>query len=124
MAKVLTALQPSGILHIGNYFGAIEPAVALQAQHDLTMFIVDYHAITVAQKPEELRKNILMATAVYLACGIDPEAIHWIESVNQTNEWSLLLVTREGTSATFGLGDHDRCGDGHGGPVAADRRGR
>lgn len=42
------------------------------------------------------------------ACEIDPEAIHWIESVKQVNEWSLLLVTREGTSATFGLGDHDR----------------
>ena len=39
---------------------------------------------------------------------IDPEAIHWIESVRQVNEWSLLLVTREGTSATFGLGDHER----------------
>jgi POTRA domain, FtsQ-type len=42
------------------------------------------------------------------ACEIDPEAIHWIESVKQVNEWSLLLVTREGTSATFGLGDHHR----------------
>ncbi|TAK04086.1 tryptophan--tRNA ligase [Patescibacteria group bacterium] len=72
MAKVLTALQPSGVLHLGNYFGAIEPAVTLQAQHDLTMFIVDYHAITVPQKPDELRRNILFAAATYLACGIDP----------------------------------------------------
>ncbi len=42
------------------------------------------------------------------ACEADPDAIHWIESVKQTNEWSLLLVTREGTAATFGTGDHDR----------------
>jgi hypothetical protein len=38
----------------------------------------------------------------------DPEAVHWIESVKQVNEWSLLLVTRQGTAATFGLGDHER----------------
>jgi hypothetical protein len=42
------------------------------------------------------------------ACEADAEAIHWIESVKQVNEWSLLLVTRQGTAATFGLGDHER----------------
>ena len=72
MQRALTALQPSGILHIGNYFGAIEPAMHLQATTDLVMFIVDYHAITVPQKPDELRRNILFAAATYLACGIDP----------------------------------------------------
>jgi tryptophanyl-tRNA synthetase len=72
MSKVLTAIQPSGILHIGNYIGAIEPAVEAQRENELRMFIVDYHAITVPQKPEELRQNILTATATYLACGIDP----------------------------------------------------
>ena len=42
------------------------------------------------------------------ACGADPEAIHWIESIQQVNEWSLLLVTRDGTNATFAIGDHAR----------------
>ncbi len=42
------------------------------------------------------------------ACGVDPDAIHWIESVKQVNEWSMVLLTREGTAATFGIGDHDR----------------
>ena len=42
------------------------------------------------------------------ACQVDPEAIHWIESVKQVNTWSLLLLTRQGTAATFGLGDHER----------------
>lgn len=70
--KVLTAIQPSGILHLGNYIGAIEPAVESQRGNELRMFVVDYHAITVPQKPEELRKNILTTTATYLACGIDP----------------------------------------------------
>ncbi len=73
MKKALTAIQPSGFLHLGNYVGAIEPAVRLQGETDLTMFIVDYHAITVPQKPAELRRNILFAAATYLACGIDPE---------------------------------------------------
>mgnify|MGYP001576599227 CR=1 FL=1 len=84
MQRILTALQPSGILHIGNLFGAIEPMVKLQtagnppspsglrrASENL-LFIVDYHAITVPQDPEQLRRNILFATATYLAVGIDP----------------------------------------------------
>ncbi|MFA6131935.1 MAG: tryptophan--tRNA ligase [Patescibacteria group bacterium] len=73
MSKFLTAIQPSGLLHLGNYIGAIEPAVESQRGNELRMFVVDYHAITVPQKPEELRKNILLATATYLACGIDPK---------------------------------------------------
>ncbi len=74
MANVLTALQPSGILHIGNYFGAIEPLVQLQNEgHRNVLFCVDYHAITVAQDPTQLRKNMLFAIATYLAAGVDPE---------------------------------------------------
>ncbi|MFA4845373.1 MAG: tryptophan--tRNA ligase [Patescibacteria group bacterium] len=74
MSTILTALQPSGILHIGNYFGAIEPMVNLQSAHNQNLlFMVDYHAMTVAQDPQELRRNILFAAATYLACGIDPE---------------------------------------------------
>jgi tryptophanyl-tRNA synthetase len=72
MSKFLTAIQPSGLLHLGNYIGAIEPAVESQQENELRMFVVDYHAITVPQKPDELRQNILNATAIYLACGIDP----------------------------------------------------
>ncbi len=73
MKRILTALQPSGLLHIGNYFGAIEPAIKLQQEHDLILFSVDYHAITVPQDPKELRKNILFAAAVYLSAGLDSE---------------------------------------------------
>ncbi|MFH1252974.1 MAG: tryptophan--tRNA ligase [Candidatus Uhrbacteria bacterium] len=73
MSKFLTGIQPSGLLHLGNYIGAIEPAVESQRENKLIMFVVDYHAITVLQKPEELRQNILNATAIYLACGIDPK---------------------------------------------------
>lgn len=73
MKTILTALQPSGLLHIGNYFGAIEPMLSLQKENDLLLFSVDYHAITVPQDPKELRRNILFSTAVYLSAGIDPD---------------------------------------------------
>lgn len=73
MKRILTALQPSGVLHIGNLFGAIEPMVQLQEEgEENLLFVVDYHAITVPQDPEQLRQNILYATAAYLAAGIDP----------------------------------------------------
>ncbi|MFH1405085.1 MAG: tryptophan--tRNA ligase [Patescibacteria group bacterium] len=72
MKNILTALQPSGILHIGNYFGAIKPFVNLQENNKNYLFAVDYHAITIPQDPKALRENILFAVAVYLACGVDP----------------------------------------------------
>ena len=62
----------------------------------------------VAGKPVGHRELAHCFRLLDAAAASDPEAIHWIESVQQVNEWSLLLVTREGTSATFGLGDHDR----------------
>jgi tryptophanyl-tRNA synthetase len=74
MPRILTALQPSGILHIGNYFGAIQPMVNMQsAENENLLFVVDYHAITVPQEPGVLQRNILFATATYLAAGIDPK---------------------------------------------------
>ncbi len=74
MSRVLTALKPTNILHIGNYFGAIEPFLQQQKTGDTNfLFIADYHSITIPQDPEELRKNILFATAAYLAAGVNPE---------------------------------------------------
>lgn len=71
--RVLTGIQPTNILHLGNLFGALKPAVELQTEHDLFMMIADYHAITVPQKPETLHDNILFVAAAYLAAGIDPK---------------------------------------------------
>lgn len=100
MKRVLTGLQPSGLLHIGNYFGAVEPMVRLQGESEMFMFIPDYHAITVPQKPEELRKNILFATAVYLAAGIDPKKTILFQqsAVSQHTElgWVLNCVAKMG----------------------------
>jgi tryptophanyl-tRNA synthetase len=73
MKKILTGIQPTNTLHIGNYFGALLPMVELQEQGNLLMMIPDYHAITVSHDPKMLRENILFNTAAYLAAGIDPE---------------------------------------------------
>ncbi len=71
--RILTGIQPTNILHIGNLFGALLPAAQLQQNNHLLMMIADYHAITVPQKPEALRDNIYFVTAAYLAAGIDPK---------------------------------------------------
>ncbi len=100
MTRILTALQPSGILHIGNYFGAIEPFVASQKGNENFLFIVDYHAITVPQKPEELHKNILFAAAAYLACGVDPRTTVLFQQSRVAEQtelaWILNCVARMG----------------------------
>ena len=70
--RALTGIQPTNTLHIGNLFGALLPAVEMQNTYDLTMMIVDLHAITVPQDPAKLRSNILFLAAAYLAAGIDP----------------------------------------------------
>jgi len=70
---VFSGIQPSGNLHIGNYLGAIKQFVRLQNTSEAIFCIVDHHAITVPQNPDELRKNILDVAKIYLASGINPE---------------------------------------------------
>lgn len=72
MMRALTGIKPTNLLHLGNYFGALLPAVEMQKEYELSMMIADLHAITVPQKPEELSQNIAFITATYLAAGIDP----------------------------------------------------
>ena len=73
MKKVLTGLQPSGSLTIGNYIGAIKQMIEYQEKYESTIFVANMHAITVFQEPNELRENIKKLLAIYLACGIDPK---------------------------------------------------
>jgi len=70
---IFSGIQPSGNLNIGNYIGAISQWVKMQQDYDCIFSIVDYHAITVKQNPEELRKRIIEVTKIYLASGIDPK---------------------------------------------------
>jgi tryptophanyl-tRNA synthetase len=71
--RILSGIQPSGDLHIGNYIGALKQWVHLQNDYENFFCVVDHHAITVPQKPEELRRRTLEITKWYLAAGIDPE---------------------------------------------------
>jgi tryptophanyl-tRNA synthetase len=70
--RILSGIQPSGKLHIGNYFGMIEPAVRLQDEGEAFYFIADYHALTSIQDPAVLRSNIRELALDLLACGLDP----------------------------------------------------
>ena len=70
---LLSGVQPSGTLHIGNYLGAIKQWVELQKSHKEYLMIVDLHAITVPQEPRELNKKTLELAALLIACGIDPK---------------------------------------------------
>lgn len=71
--RLLSGVQPSGNLHIGNYLGAIKNWVTLQDEYECFFLIVDLHAITVSQDPKQLKENTRKVAAVYIACGIDPE---------------------------------------------------
>lgn len=70
---VLSGCQPSGQLSIGNYIGALRQWVTMQETHDCRFMLVDLHAITVRQDPEQLREATLDGLALYLACGLDPD---------------------------------------------------
>jgi tryptophanyl-tRNA synthetase len=72
MSRLFTGFQPSGTLHIGNYFGALKPTVDLCKDHDGIVSVVDYHALTSVRNPEEMRTNILNTTRDYMAAGLDP----------------------------------------------------
>jgi len=71
--RVLSGVQPTGALHLGNWLGAIRNWVALQDSHDTYVCVVDLHAITVPHDPAKLAQDSLSTAALYLACGMDPE---------------------------------------------------
>ena len=70
---LLSGIQPSGHLCIGNYLGALKNWESLQESHDSIFLVVDMHALTVKQNPAKLRQTCLSYVAQYIACGIDPE---------------------------------------------------
>jgi len=71
--RVLSGVQPTGALHLGNWLGAIRNWVDLQDTHDTFVCVVDLHAITVPHDPERLAQDTLTTAALYLACGMDPQ---------------------------------------------------
>lgn len=71
--RILSGLQPTGRLHLGNYFGMMQPALQLQHEGEAYYFIADYHSLTVIRDPKELRENVYHLAVDFLACGLDPE---------------------------------------------------
>jgi tryptophanyl-tRNA synthetase len=98
--RVFSGVQPTGNLHLGNYLGAIAKFVDLQKTHNCIYCVVDLHAITLPQKPDELKANIREVTAAFIACGIDPEK-HIVFNQSQVGEhaelaWVFNCVARLG----------------------------
>ncbi|MDP8209197.1 MAG: tryptophan--tRNA ligase [Candidatus Stygibacter australis] len=90
----LTGIKPTGNPHIGNYFGAIKPALQLSAQYETRYFIADYHALNQTKDPDVLSERIYEIAAAWLACGLDPEhnLIYKQSAVPQTFELSTILL--------------------------------
>lgn len=93
--RFLTGLQPSGQLHIGNYFGAMKAAIELQNQGEGFYFIANYHAMTTMESAEQLRTNTYSLALDFLACGLDPEkCVFFAQSaVPEVNELAWVLST-------------------------------
>jgi tryptophanyl-tRNA synthetase len=98
--RVLSGIQPSGKLHIGNYFGAMRQHLQLQAENDGFYFIADYHALTTNPEPRHFAEHTLDVAKDYLALGLDPEkTVFWRQSdVPEVTElaWILSCVTPMG----------------------------
>ncbi|MEO1620995.1 MAG: tryptophan--tRNA ligase [Cyanobacteria bacterium J06632_3] len=71
--RILSGIQTTGNMHLGNYLGAIRNWVALQEEYDCFLFMADLHAITVPHDPKVLAENTIKLAATYIACGIDPD---------------------------------------------------
>ncbi len=82
--RLLTGIQSSGTLHIGNYFGALKPFVDMYTEYDSVLMVADYHALTSLKDPVQLRKNVIDVVKDYLAVGVDPDTcILFRQSDNQ-----------------------------------------
>ncbi|PZE21261.1 tryptophan--tRNA ligase [Paenibacillus xerothermodurans] len=95
MKRVLSGMQPSGQLTLGNYIGALKNFTALQHTHDCYFMVVDLHAVTVPQEPKALKEQTEAVAALYIAAGIDPaKSTVFLQShVHQHAELGWLLTT-------------------------------
>ena len=95
MKKILSGIQPSGELHLGNYFGAIRQYLQMQEEHDCYFFVANYHALTTIRDGELLRELTLSCAADYLALGLFPDkaAIYVQSQLPEVTELMWLLTT-------------------------------
>jgi tryptophanyl-tRNA synthetase len=93
--RILSGIQPSGALHVGNYFGMMKPAIELQDQGEAYYFIANYHSMTSLFDPAERRQNTLDVALDFLACGLDPKRTVFFKQsdVPEVTELTWLLST-------------------------------
>jgi len=93
--RILSGIQPSGTLHLGNYFGMMRPAIELQTRGEALYFIADYHSMTSLFDPAERRQNSLNVALDFLACGLDPKRTTFFRQsdVPEVTELSWILST-------------------------------
>src|SRR5260370_4258654 len=93
--RILSGIQPSGTLHLGNYFGMMKPAIELQAKDEAFYFIANYHSMTTLFSPTERRQNTLDVALDFLACGLDPKkSVFFRQSdVPEVTELAWMLTT-------------------------------
>jgi tryptophanyl-tRNA synthetase len=93
--RILSGIQPSGALHLGNYFGMMRPAIELQEKGEAYYFIANYHSMTSLFDPAERRKNTLEVALDFLACGLDPKRTVFFRQsdVPEVTELTWLLST-------------------------------
>jgi tryptophanyl-tRNA synthetase len=96
--RILSGVQPSGKLHLGNYFGAIRQHIALQDEGECFFFIADFHALTTIQQPDALRENVRAVALDYLALGLDPAKTAFFRQseVPEVTELAWILSTVTG----------------------------
>lgn len=98
--RILSGIQPSGKLHLGNYFGMMKPALELQEKGEAFLFIADYHAMTTVRDPKVLRDATRDVALDFLACGLDPHrtAFYRQSDIPEVTEltWILSVVTPMG----------------------------
>jgi tryptophanyl-tRNA synthetase len=93
--RILSGIQPSGALHLGNYFGMMKPAIELREKGETLYFIADYHSMTSLTDAAQRRKNTLDVALDFLACGLDPEKTVFFRQsdVPEVTELTWLLST-------------------------------
>jgi tryptophanyl-tRNA synthetase len=93
--RILSGIQPSGTLHLGNYFGMMRPAIELQSQGEAFYFIANYHSMTSLFEAQERRRNTLDVALDFLACGLDPQKTVFFKQseVPEVTELTWLLTT-------------------------------
>src|SRR6266571_2122689 len=93
--RILSGIQPSGALHLGNYFGMMKPAIELQERGEAFYFIANYHSMTSLFEAEQRRRNSLDVALDFLACGLDPnKSVFFKQSdVPEVTELTWLLTT-------------------------------